>query len=150
MLYIADWVLTSLDETPGDGISFEQYSLLYRKILSYCKSIGMTEYYSYDKNRNQYFETPQRDAEIMPHINNYDNHVFWDELIRRMAMRDSLSELGWDRPTSYRDNKKKFEQWAEVFSRKEALYANEFSKNGTDNLIVDDPDIRKDAKRYLQ
>ncbi len=90
---ISSWMINAFNE--GDEES-NSYAELEQYILSLAKDFGKQEFVDYDAADDVYFPTRKFEdqTDIFDIISDYDNELFWDELIHRMARRDFLQEHG--------------------------------------------------------
>ena len=120
MVYIGNWVLNS---TRGED-RFEDYDLLQEKMFSYCAKNGMKDLYQTWYGHvfpSKAFE----EGGIHEAIADYEDAVFFDILAEELARRDMdyapISNQNYD----------------ELIERMDE-YMEEFERNGTDRLQVED------------
>lgn len=71
------------------------YSELEQKIFALTKEIGLEDTVIYDEEFKEYMPTrTYEEGAINEYIDAYDDKVFWEELVVRLARRDALNELG--------------------------------------------------------
>ena len=102
-----------------------------QKIFALAKECGMEDAVEYDEEYGEYMPTRIYEAtEINEYIDTYDDQVFWEELIVRLARRDALNELGDVNPDMSK---------AELNSLQDKLeekYEEEIEYHGIDRLKV--------------
>jgi hypothetical protein len=129
MLYIADWVLDALSE---QGQSHYEHQALKTRLLSLSKEMDAEDCIEYSKELNEHFETKDyEDAMQERYIEPYEEMIFWDQLIYRLAVRDLIQEIGI---TSYK--KMKFIERATKIEQIKKKYAKEFDKNEVKNIAI--------------
>ena len=122
MLEIADWVINAhhVDN------QHKECKNLRTKVLSYAKDMGMGD--CYVKDGDEYYETREYEekSEQMAFINEYDEQVFWEELISKLIDRDYQKEYG--------DEEVDFSMRIERHTKIEQMYADEVNEYGIKNL----------------
>lgn len=128
MLEISNWVMTATE--PGENKEAEPYNELRKKILSYFKEMGMEDCYIYDKARDEYYETAEYedDAESMRFIDKYNEDIFWEELVSKLATRDFYQKHG--------GHEVSMETKISEITAFEGVYADEIYENGLDNFVI--------------
>ena len=120
MVYIGNWVLNS---TRG-GDRFRDYDLVESKIFSYCRQHGMQALMDHWNGE----VVPSRafaEGGIHEAIMDYEDAIFFDILAEELARRDMDYE-----PISPQN-------YDELVSRMDE-YMEEFERNGTDRLQLED------------
>lgn len=132
ILEIAEWVINAhkIDTQNKETV----YSKLEQKIYSYAKEMGFEELIEYDDNLKSYFPTRMFEENSPAHqfIDEYDNEIFWEELIERLVERDLIDQLGVER-FRIMSPVERIKKEAPLRSK----YGTEFEKNGIENLRVD-------------
>ena len=85
-MYLGDWMMSSqLDEVKYTEDN--EHNALYQKIFSHAKEMGFAD--------NMYFET-RIFEELMDetYVDPYDEECFWEVLIRELAQRDAIEQMG--------------------------------------------------------
>ena len=121
----------------------EKYEDLEQYILSFYKDFGIEKFIEFDKELNKFFPTREfeEDTDVEQYIDEYNNDIFWEELIDRLARRDFIREYGEDKVLKM--------TWEERFEKEQPFidkYDEEFEKNGIENLDIKDRDILKFLK----
>ena len=125
LLYLGDWMVNSFRfERVEDFDEISQY------IFSLAEKFGLASYFEKDENQ-LYFPTGEFDEEMSHFIYDYNDFNLFNDLMHALAHRDVIAEHG----------EKKTEAMSHhEFQEKEApyleKYAEEFEKNGIDNLYI--------------
>lgn len=129
MLYMSDWVMNAHKvDNPEDQV----YSRLFQKVLSKAKESGLDSLVTYSEKDKIYFTSQEMDnGPAMKFIEDYDNDTFWDELVDRLGTRDFENEYGPDAFSKY-----ELEEILDLKEPMEKKYAEEFSSNGLQNLVI--------------
>lgn len=130
LIYIGEWVLNC--RNVGENEDTKEYTEAMGKYLSYAKEFGFEDFvdeYSSGFEPSRKFEDESRAHTF---LNQYDNDVFWDELIERLAKRDVVKKHGKQSITRIYKDENLFNELQEV--KKE--YSKEFSKNGLKELKI--------------
>ena len=124
LLYIADWIVNS--HTTVDQEEPKDYSDIIQKVYSYSKQMGCEDLIEHEKKQGKYFPTgkAEQELETKGYIEEFENNTFWEELISRLAERDtlqkykvdSLSEISMDKSISVRCEAEA--KWAKEFEDK--------------------------------
>lgn len=128
LAYIARWVATYRNaEDAEEYLEIEEY------LFSLADELGFEGYAEYNEDIEGYIPSLQFEAEtnIRELINEYEDSVFWDQLISRLAYRDLVRLYGVEGIKNM-DRK-------ELLEKQEAVvksYIQEFSRNGVENLEV--------------
>ncbi len=124
LVYLGEWVSQSYNEEPS-----EELADAVQAIYEASKGNKLENLIELDEKSKQYFPTAEMEENMLEYIDEYDDNVFWDELVDRMAERDFINELGEDTvgKMSFEDRIEKEDPFIEK-------YEDEFGKNGIDNL----------------
>lgn len=131
LLLMADWVIhgNRAEERP----EAEPYRMLIQKFLSLAPECGLEELVEIDDAYNQYRPTEklEQSTRAWQMLDDYDDLVFWEELIVRLAERDisnmpGKADIGEMAPEEY-------DRYAEPLEEK---YAHEFFESGLDRLAI--------------
>ncbi len=128
MVNIADWVIHSF--TTGEGKDTKEYRELQAKIFSYAQEYGLDDLVeqfgeSYEPSRKFEDDSPAFDF-----IEEYEEEVFWDELIDRLTQRDMGEIYGEEWLDEILENEDLFRE----YQQKLLEYEEEFEKYGVDRL----------------
>ena len=117
------------------------YAELEQKIFAMAKEFGLEEVVEFDEEFKEYMPTrAYENSEINDYIDAYEDKVFWEELIVRMARRQALNELGDENPDMTN---------AELRNRQielEEYYEDEFIENGIYHLKWIKPEIQSEEE----
>ncbi|EPG74636.1 hypothetical protein LEP1GSC058_1766 [Leptospira fainei serovar Hurstbridge str. BUT 6] len=127
---ISSWMINAFNEGSEETTA---YSELEQYILSFAKDFGKQEFVDYDAADNVYYPTRKFEdqTDIFDIISEYDNELFWDELIHRMARRDFAIEYGED-GISAMAIEERIEKEAPFITKYEEIFANQ----GLDNIEI--------------
>ena len=123
MVYIGNWILNS---ARGDD-RFTDYDEVESKLFGLCKGTplaSLTEVWDGEDVPSKAFS----DGGIHEAIRDYEDTVFFEILAEELARRDM----------DYQPISK--ENYDELMSRMDE-YINEFEAHGTDNILVDSPEL---------
>lgn len=131
MLTMANWMLHS--HCISDDSRQKEHDKLRNKILSHYEEFAAGDLVEAGDKPDEYYETNK----LMDHvhsnfISSYDEEMFWDELIDRLAMRDVVSSIGEDQYVALDG----IDRITKVEDAKEP-YINEFERHGLENVIID-------------
>lgn len=113
------------------------HSEMEQKIFAMAKEFGYEELIELDEEFNEYMPTrAYENSEVNDYIDAYEDKVFWEELVVRMARRQALNELGDENPdmTSAELRQRQIEL--------EEYYEDEFIENGMYHLKWIKPEIQ--------
>lgn len=134
ILHIADVILSGHRREPDKRT--ERHRALIQRLYALANGEGPGGLISHDVVTNQYSPTQKFEENTLAHllIDEFGDHLFWDELIARLAVRDAARAAGgMDRLNALSDSDR---QAAEGPIRQR--YIEEFSRNGISNLAVID------------
>lgn len=93
LLYLSDWVINS-HTLPGEE-AYPAYRILQKKLLSYYKVMEADDLIDYVREEDEYYEKRHYEEELdKKFIIPYENQIFWEMLIGRLAERDVMNALG--------------------------------------------------------
>ncbi len=132
-VFMADWMISS--HHVGGRSDVQEYDMLLQKLYSLAKQMGCKELVHADRETNEYFPTRhyEETTRAFELIEEYDDDVFWDALITRLAERDVYEKIGDDR----RDTMGSEEYWEHSEPIEEAYYQ-EFRRHGLDRVRLVD------------
>lgn len=130
MLYLADWIMHAYAIKKEDY--HHEHEVLRSKFLSYFKEMGAEDIIECPPELNGYYETKEfedyaQDKFIQP----YEDELFWDELIERLAKRDLIKSVG-AKQYSKMELIERMTKIDELTKR----YEEEFEKHGIENLDI--------------
>jgi len=126
--YLARWIATYRNaEDLEEYVSLEDY------LFSLAEECGFERFAEYNEEIDGYVPSYEFEEEtnIREMINEYEDSVFWDQLISRLVYRDLLRTFG-------EENLKNLDR-EEILKIQESIvrsYIQEFSKNGIENLEI--------------
>jgi hypothetical protein len=131
LLLASDWVIHGhRREEPSEA---EPYRMVVQKFLSLAPQFGMDDLVEIDSERNQYRPTAKLEQETgaWKQLDEYDDLVFWNELIARLAERDVSAMPGKGDVANMSG-----EEYERLVSPLEEQYAGEFYANGIEHLTL--------------
>lgn len=130
LVYLGEWMANGIRV---DEERDERVHQAAQHFYSYADEAGSPSLVEYDKKYRQYFPTGalDEDPEVMRFREEYDDEVFWDELIEKLSMRDFIGRYGEQRWFSSGMNEASDLQGS--FIKK---YIDEFEANGIENLVL--------------
>ncbi|PJZ68246.1 hypothetical protein CH373_04440 [Leptospira perolatii] len=124
---ISSWMINAFEEGSEEtGV----YAELEQYILSFAKDFGKQDFVEYDTEENVYYPTRKFEdqTDIFEIISEYDNELFWDELIHRMGRRDFLREYG-EEAISQMAIEERIEKEAPYITKYEEIFSNQGLEN---------------------
>jgi hypothetical protein len=130
MLSVADWVIHAYAVKKEDY--HHEHEVLKNKLLSYSKEMGADDLIESSEEVSGFFETTDYETFILnTYIQPYENELFWDELIERLAERDLIKSVGKEQYTKMEI----LERMKQIDEMKKP-YESEFESRGIENLKV--------------
>jgi hypothetical protein len=132
ILHIADVVMSG-HRREADRRS-ERHRALIQKLYALASGEELGKLVRHDARTDVYAPTQEFEEGTLAHkvIDEFSDHLFWDELISRLSVRDAAQAVGGiDRLNALNDNDR---QAAEGPIRQR--YIEEFSRNGIANLAL--------------
>jgi hypothetical protein len=125
--YLARWIATY-----RNAEDLEEYVALEDYLFSLAEECGLERFAEYNEEIDGYVPSYEFEEEtnIKEIINEYEDSIFWDQLISRLVYRDLLRTFGEDIKNLDR------EEILKVQENIVRAYLQEFSKNGIENLEV--------------
>jgi hypothetical protein len=132
LVHIADVVLSG--HRREEDARTAAHRALIQKLYSLAQGEGLNGLFGFNADARKYVPTPEFETSTLAHraIDEFGNHLFWDELISRLTTRDMAQMAGGMerlRVISGQDRQRLEEP---VRQR----YVQEFSANGVSNLEV--------------
>ena len=131
MLLAADWVVHGhRQEEPPEA---EPYRMVVQKFLSLAADFGHGDLVEIDAENNQYRPTAklERETGAWRLLDEYDDLLFWEELVARLAERDVGQMPGKGDVSSM-----SHEEYDRLSRPLEEKYAGEFFEHGLDRLTL--------------
>jgi hypothetical protein len=132
ILHIADVVMSG-HRREEDRRSAPHRSLI-QKLYSLALREGLENLIKYDELTHVHTPTAAFEENTLAHsvIDEFGDHLFWDELITRLSVRDAAQEAGGvDRLSALNESDRRA-----VEGPIRQRYLEEFSKNGAANVVV--------------
>ena len=131
LLIAGDWIIHAhRSEEPPEA---EPYRMVIQKFLSLAETFELGDLVEIDSEYNQYRPTErfEHDTEAWRLLDDYDDRVFWEELIQRLAERDVSSMPGKGDVANMSG-----EDYERLAGPLEERYAREFHDHGLDRLTL--------------
>lgn len=132
ILHIADVVLSG--HRREEDVRSGRHRALIQKLYALAQGEGLDGLFNYDSSTRKYVPTGEFEENTLAHavIDEFGDHIFWDELISRLSVRDAaLMTGGMERLHAMSDSDR---QRLEGPIRQR--YIEEFSVNGITNLEI--------------
>jgi hypothetical protein len=132
ILHVAE-VIVSGHRKEGDKRT-ERHRALIQKLYALAEQEGFDKLFTYNKSVNKYVPTREFEQSSVAHVllDEFGDHVFWDELIARLSVRDAAQMAGgMDRLNEMNEGDR---QALEESIRKR--YLDELSAHGVANLTI--------------
>jgi hypothetical protein len=132
ILHIADVVIFGHRKVEDKRTA--RHRALIQKLYALAHGEGLDQLIRYNESANKYIPTDDFEKSALAHvlIGEFGDHLFWDELISRLSVRDAAQVAGgMDRLNAMNDSDR---QALEGSIRQR--YINELSVNGVANLAV--------------
>jgi hypothetical protein len=132
ILHIADVVMSG--HRREEDMRTERHRALIQKLYALARGEGLDQLINYNESMNKYVPTSDFEQSTPVHavIDEFGDHLFWDELINRLSIRDAAQIAGGiDRLNAMSDSDR---QAVEGPIRQR--YIEEFATNGVANLAV--------------
>lgn len=137
-IFMAEWLMTAVDV--GENPAHEKYTAIFQKIYSHGKEMGCEHLVEHLAADNRFYpsNTLEADATVRERIDHYNNEIFWEELMSRLAERDLAKKgLGLDGSGPMSDEQ------IVALSDLEAYYAEEFNTYELSRLVISAPVLSK-------
>ena len=131
MLDISDWIMSCMDvEENPKTVPFKK---LEQKFLALAKQFHCEDLVELNKKYNTYYHTRKFEDESasMEFVDKYTNEIFWEELVNRLAKRDTIAQEGKEEFLKM-ETIERFEK----IGKFEDKYNEEFYKHGLKNLKI--------------
>jgi hypothetical protein len=107
----------------------QEYAQMEQQVFAMAKDFELEGMVAYSEEFQEYMPTAEYEEEgIDEYIDAYDTHVFWEELVMRLARRDALNYAGDIDQTITK------QKLSEMQMQLEEKYEEEFEENGLANL----------------
>lgn len=129
LVYLGNWMINAIRT---DDI-IEKYDMIEQYIYSFVKNANLENYIVFDDELNKFFPTREFELEtdVDEYRDEYNNEIFWDELIDRLSVRDFIKAYEKDviKKMSLREQIVKKSPFIEKYEK-------EFEKHGIENLEI--------------
>ncbi len=132
ILHIADVVLSGHRREPDKRS--ELHIKLIQKLYALAQGEGLDRLINREESTGVSVPTAEFEATTLAHvaINEFGDHLFWDELISRLSMRDAARKAGGLERLNAMNESERLAAEGPIRQH----YIDEFSKNGLENLVV--------------
>jgi hypothetical protein len=132
ILHIADVILAGHHRE--EDMRSQRHRALIQKLYGYAQGEGLDQLISYNETLKKYAPTPEFEENSLAHpiIHEFGDHLFWDELISLLTMRDAAQTAGG----MDRLNAMSVSERLAVEGPIRQRYIEEISMNGVANLVV--------------
>ncbi|MGJ8695974.1 MAG: hypothetical protein ACSHYF_06630 [Verrucomicrobiaceae bacterium] len=88
--------VANMNQTDQDQAGYARFEAVESKILETAKHNGMASVIEFDpaRNKNRVTEDFQKDSYFQQCLEEFRNSSFWEELMVRLAERDTIKEIG--------------------------------------------------------
>ncbi len=91
LVYLGDWIVNAV-RRPGE-IS-RQHADVFQHLASLAHRFGLKDIVEPEQQLREFVPTSEFEEAMDAYIQEYDDEVFWDEVVARLADRDLLAEYG--------------------------------------------------------
>lgn len=129
LVYLGNWMINAI--RIDDKI--EKYDRIEQYVYSFTKDASLENLIEFDSELNKFFPTKEfeEDSDAERFRSEYDNEIFWEELIDSLARRDFINEYGEGaiRKMTWQERLEKEHPFIEKYEK-------EFEKHGIENLEI--------------
>lgn len=126
--YLGNYMINGIRTQPN---RFKEFDNLVERIYSFAQKAGCSDYIEYDKEDKAYHPASKLEEEVDDFIDDYDDNVFWEELILRLSQRDLRREYGTEAVENM-ELRERLQKQTEL----EKVYLEEFEDNGIENITL--------------
>ncbi len=132
ILHITDVVMSG--HRREEDRRFVRHHALIQKLYALARGEGLERLMGYNESMNRYVPTRDFEQSTLAHtvINEYGDHLFWDQLISLLSERDAAQAVGGTNRLSKMSGSDRQKVEEAIRQR----YIEEFSANGVANLAV--------------
>ena len=87
LVFMGDWIINNDHSEPQP-----KFDAVVQAVWAQGHDAGMTTDIEFDAFSKEYSPSIDLDVEMIPIVEEYNDSVFWDELIDRLSLRDLLKE----------------------------------------------------------
>lgn len=130
LIFLGNWIINFTREPQGRLKEFDE---LEQFIYSFAQESGLGRWFKKDAGSGQILPTEPFVTEVKVNgfIEDYNDEIFWDQLIHRLATRDAINKFGEGALS-----KLKFEEFHQKILPFTQKYSDEFEKKGLDNIKI--------------
>jgi phage pi2 protein 07 len=131
IIHIADWIMNS--HSVEQRKETEEHEAVFQKLLSFAKEMGYEDLIECVKGNGKYYPTHKFENESVAHqfIDEFQEDIFWEELISRLARRDLLKEKQVGSVAELSDD-----EWISGMTNAEEKWVKEFEEFDLDRISV--------------
>ncbi|ABZ95074.1 hypothetical protein EHQ92_16970 [Leptospira biflexa] len=134
LVYMGDWVISTLqakDRSEDEPDSDSRYADVVRHVFSQAEHAGLGNIVQIDQNNGEPYLTREFEEEsgLVDILEDYEDEVFWQALIERLAHRDFLRHFG-ETAISQMAIEERIEKETPFHDK----WATEFHENGLENI----------------
>ncbi len=122
----ATWVINAFKEQ-----IIEEFEELEQYLLSLAQKEGFSNLIEFDEDTRSLLPSEKLEDEIQKYIEDYNDEIFWQTLMTRLAIRDLEREYGKSAVEKMEINER-IKKINPIFNS----YAEEFAENGLENLVL--------------
>jgi len=132
ILHLADVIMSG--HRREEDLRSVRHRALIQKLYALAGKEGLEQLIGYNEHSRTYEPTADYEESSLAHvlIDEFGDHLFWDELISRLSVRDAAQNAGGSERLNAMSDRER--QAAEEPIRQR--YIEEFSKNGISNVAV--------------
>ena len=94
IVYLGNWLVNAIHSGRKDDEHIKEFDEIEQYIFSFAKDFGLEKYVEFDEKLQEFFPIGELEEELQKFVDEYDNEVFWEELISRLARSDFIREYG--------------------------------------------------------
>jgi hypothetical protein len=127
LAYLGNWMVNSYR---GDE-RIEDYDRAAEHVLSFAPSSGLQDRVEFDEFEGRYFPSRKLDEDLKEFVDDYDDDVFWNVLIERLAERDLIRAQGEEAV-----DKMEYEEYSRNLEPYLKKYEKEIDESGVEHLEI--------------
>lgn len=127
LVYLGNWMVNSY--RTDDRV--DEYDRTAEHVLSLAPAAGFVDRVEFDEFEGLYFPSRKFDEELRQYVDEYDDDVFWNTLIDRLAERDLIRAHGEETV-----NKMEWDEYNQKIEPYIKKYEKEIDDSGVENLEI--------------
>jgi len=133
LCYIGNWMSNAQRTGAKDDPMIKEYEAIYELVQSHAPKFGFGDLVQWDEECKRYFATADFEEAEDTHglIDEYDENIFWDDLIEKLADRDFSNTY-----SEKEREKMNFEEFYKKRQPFEEKWGNEIYKHGITKLDI--------------